>query len=581
VDSEELQGRTNIGRQAREIIDEGTSWIEFANELDVSLYREEDRYEEWSCSAPFKPMFLSYLYATVEKIPPSTFPDHFADNPELARTFGFDLEDLPSRSTFKPSRLVSRFADLEQTVTIASKEIRHIAAERGAPIGGPLTQADATDEDSEPSKRTLDRMLRRNGRRVLREVEQTIFPSVSLPRPDDAIYESEELLTLEAISTINNNGVSQGGEQLGDLKNPDPDQNDPFYEDGPTGETLLEALKQMSVDEIAKEINFALRKTYTRARPKLEELDNFDTDVVIALDITYAAYWGEEEGLEWLQGAPDQKEYEMCFKFATAAIVGQHSHYTVAVLPLGSVENADNDAYPGNKEQSYYIGDITRKLLTIANEYVNIRMVFADREFHAGDAVRAIEAEDLRYIIPARRDDRITRKCDRFDELKRGYNDETRDQALYVEHDYGFYGDVKHQSGKSRVTTNLVILPPEDTDDTHGRDEPQPFITNIESVDDELSLDRRWTKKQIKRYQNRAAIENTYTSIKECAAKTSSKAFEVRWFHFGFACIIYNLWLLVDFLTQERINVIDTRKQPKIKLSRFLRWVERETTILI
>jgi IS4 transposase len=99
--------------------------------------------------------------------------------------------------------------------------------------------------------------------------------------------------------------------------------------------------------------------------------------------------------------------------------------------------------------------------------------------------------------------------------------------------------------------------------------------------DDELSLDGRWTKKQIKRYQNRAAIENTYTSIKECAAKTSSKAFEVRWFHFGFACIIYNLWLLVDFLTQERINVIDTRKQPKIKLSRFLRWVERETTILI
>jgi len=49
------------------------------------------------------------------------------------------------------------------------------------------------------------------------------------------------------------------------MKNPDPDIDDPFYEDGPSGETLLEALKQMSIEEIATVLNFALRKT-THAR---------------------------------------------------------------------------------------------------------------------------------------------------------------------------------------------------------------------------------------------------------------------------------------------------------------------------
>jgi IS4 transposase len=140
---------------------------------------------------------------------------------------------------------------------------------------------------------------------------------------------------------------------------------------------------------------------------------------------------------------------------------------------------------------------------------------------------------------------------------------------------------VKHQGSKSTVSSTLVLLPPDEDDETHGRDHPQPFITNLSGITDELAIDRRSAVRQIEQYQNRAAIENTYTSIKKCAAKTTSKAFEIRWFHFGFACIIYNMWLLVDLLTQERIGVIETRKQPRIKLSRFLSWLERQTGILI
>jgi len=573
---------TSLGKQAKRQLSEETTWGELATNLDIDDYKSDDSYAEWHTSRAFEPMFLAVLWAKVEKEPLSGITDRLQKRPRLARAFGFDADDLPSTSTFKPSRIWERFDELESTLDLAAKEIRQLATDCGAPIGNDLTRSFGNEkEDSEPSKRTVDRLLRRNGRKVLTEMEQTVLPSISLPRPSEAIYEDDELLTLETVATINNSAANQGGEQLADLKNPDPSADDPFYEDGPSGETLLESIKDLSVNEIAEQINFALRKTYTRAKPKLEQIDNFDTDVMVALDITYVGYWSDGDEIEWIQGAPKDKEYDRCFKFATAAIVGQHTHFTVAAFPLGSTEYAENNRYPGNVDQSYYIGSVTRRLLNIANEYVNIRMVVADRGFYAADVVDAIEAENLRYIIPAPKRRRLKRKCGNFDEIKRGYSDEPRNEALYLENDYVLRGKVKHDRAHTRKTTNLVILPPNEDDETHGRDEPQPFITNIQSLSDETPVDRRSAIRRIQRYSDRAAIENTYTSIKECAAKTTSKEIEVRWFHFGFACIIYNLWLLVDLLTQERIGVIETRKKPRIKLSRFLRWVDKETEILI
>jgi len=93
-------------------------------------------------------------------------------------------------------------------------------------------------------------------------------------------------------------------------------------------------------------------------------------------------------------------------------------------------------------------------------------------------------------------------------------------------------------------------------------------------VSDEIALDRRVARNRIEKYSDRGAIETSYSSIKECAAWTTSKEFEVRWFHFGFACIVYNLWLLTDFLVQSKIAVIETQLEPRISLNRFLNRLE-------
>jgi len=570
-----------LSKQADDIITQHTDWVKLARELDVKRYERDDGHPDWHTGTPFRPAFLSTLWAKVEQESLSGIPHRLTDNPELADALGFDPHDLPSESTFKPVRLNDRFEELQDTLTVAARKIRDMGAERGAPIGHDLCKlaTDGEDGNSEPSERTIDRMLRKKGKEVVTELDSVAFPEIPLPQPADAIYDKDELLTMEALGAVDRLSARGAGKAVGDEKNPEPSYDDPFHADGPTGETLLEAIKEMSVDEIAQVINFAIRKTYTRAKPRLQQLENddgsrFGTRAKVALDMTYVAYYGGRDEMVWVQGAPDDKEYNWCHKFATAVIVGDNTHYVVGVCPLGSIEYADNDAYPG-ESQSYFVGDVTRRLLSIADQFVNIRMVYADREFHAADVIHALEERNLNYIIPAKKDQhRLGPLCDRFDQIKRGY-DEEHDTPLYVERDWVMHGQVKNGPSNAKVYTNIVILPPDEDDETHEEGSPQPFITNLD-VDDEIALDRRWAREQIEQYSDRAAIENSYSSIKKCAAWTSSKQFEVRWFHFAFGCLVYNMWLLVDFLTQERIGVIETRKKPRITLSRFLNWLEKE-----
>lgn len=548
-----------LTKQADAVIDEHTDWVELAPQLDFGEWRALDGYLEWTHSAPFDAMARTYLLTKVEGETLGGLRSRLEDDVELAAALGFDPDNLPSEATFRPCRVEDRFEQLEHRFSAASDAIREIAAERGAPLGFQLGQPADDETDNTISKRTEQRLLRKKGREVLAELKTVAIPSISVPRPDDAVYDEEELLVLEAIAAIKQSAANGAGESLGDKKNPEPDLDDPFYEDGPSGETVLEAMKQMSVDTIAEVMNFALRKTYTRVKPRLRELEQengqrFGVRAKIALDITYVAYYGDRDELVWVQGAPDDKEYQWCHQFATVVIVGENTHYVVGVTPLGNPEWADNDAYT-DADKSYNVGDVARRLLSIADEYVNVRTVYADREFHAADVIDTLEQKGLKYLIPAKKGQhRIGPMCDDFLDLKRGY-DEQKDTPLYVKDDHAIYGKVKDKTTNTRVTTNVVILPPDEDDETHEEGSPQPFLTNLD-VSDELPHERRWATKKMNEYSDRGAIETSYSSIKEVAAWTTSKEFEVRWFHFAFGCLVYNMWLLVDFLTQERLGML-------------------------
>lgn len=572
MSNDDLRALSALGRQVRDIIDTGTEWPELARKLDVSAYERDDPYQDDHRAADFQPMFLAYLYGLVEDESLSGMPELLESNPEFAEAMGFDPDDLPSQSTFLPKRLDKRFSELEAPLNTASKEITELAREAGSPIGNPVTDVDVDPEDSDVSERTIDRLLRSKSNDILDELQEAGFFSFELPQAENPIYDQEDLLTLETIAALNGQAANDAGKEMAEKKNPDPDDpiDGPFYLDGPSGETLLESIKQLSVDEISNIINETLEKTYQRAKPKLDQLDKA-FNVQLAIDVTYVAYHGER-GLEWVSGAPDSKEYNWCHKFATAAIVGENTHFVVAAEPLGSPNYLNSSAYPGTAEKSYRPGAIVRRLLNRADDYVSIKVVYADREFYAADVIAALEKRELYYVIPAPAGSQLKRKKSRFDVLKNGFADDDRDVQLHVQQDYPLRGSVKGEPGDTTIYTSLVILPPDEESDLDG---PQPFITNLH-VDDEIRLDRVETAEKIQRYKARGGIETSYKSIKECAAWTTSKEFEVRWFHFAFGCVIYNMWLLVDLLTQASIGQIETRTKPRISLQRFLNKLDRQ-----
>lgn len=82
-----------------------------------------------------------------------------------------------------------------------------------------------------------------------------------------------------------------------------------------------------------------------------------------------------------------------------------------------------------------------------------------------------------------------------------------------------------------------------------------------------------WTKAHMDRYSRRWGTENSYKTIKYFLVWTTSKNFPVRWFYFGFEILLYDMWLLVDFVVQVSLDRVEQRTKPRIRAKRFLEFV--------
>lgn len=566
ADVDPLSGGWGIlTQQAAEILNETTTAVEVVGHLDLTTYARDDPYPEWHDAKPFEPMLRAILLAELTDASDAAVHRTLKTDPDTAALLGFDPEDVPDQSTLSRARN-NRFAELERTIEVSCRQIRTLAARRGSPIGAP-NQDSASTEPTGSSKRMVNRLIRGKTREVLDELTTVVFPAFDFDRSDGVIYDDEELLLLESLLGATGTAANGDAETYGDHVNPEPNVDDPFFADGPTGEILPEAIKDLEIEKITEMVNRGAARVLTRAKPTIE----FEQPAMLAIDMTYIAYYGEREELVRVQGAPEDKSYDWCHKVATASIVGDSILFTAAMLPIGDADDHDPDAYAG-EEKSYRVGGVVRGLVDIveARTTLRIRRVFADREFHAADVVAALEERGLFYVIPAARDDRIKRFIARMNE------DGDGQKQVTVQDEYGIYGPVKDSGGvRKRAETTLVGLPPdEDCDQT------QVFLTNLD-LNDEIRLDRRSTRRRIKRYTRRGGIENSYGGIKQFAPWTTSREYAVRLFHFGFAMLLYDMWLLVDLLVQRSLGIVEFRTKPRVIAPRFRGFLRRRLVTLI
>lgn len=239
--------------QADETLCVTTEWPDLASELDVATYQARDGHPDGHEGTPFRPMFLAYLWTIVEAPSLSGIPDHLSGHPELVEAPGFDSDDPPSASMFRPVRLNDRFNDLTHILEQAVEEIQQVAAERGVPIG-----YDLRTTQTNPVKTPTHRGGRFSGcsdgtaagpqRDSVRR-----YTFVRSPRTRQPNIHERGTPDTGNDGALTNTAAITAGAMFGDSKNPPPRLDDACNTDGPSGETLLDAITAMSVGEITDE----------------------------------------------------------------------------------------------------------------------------------------------------------------------------------------------------------------------------------------------------------------------------------------------------------------------------------------
>ncbi|MEA5389417.1 hypothetical protein VB779_21975 [Haloarculaceae archaeon H-GB11] len=236
----------------------------------------------------------------------------------------------------------------------------------GSPIDAPEPDVESDSTSEAPtgaSKRTVNRLIRGKTREVLDELTTVVFPAIEFDRSEGVIYDDEELLLVETLMGVTGTAVGGGAETYGDYVNPEPAVDGPFFADGPSGETLREEIKDLDIEELTVRVNRGAARILTRAKPTIE----FEHPAMLAIDMTYIAYYGQRDELVRVQGAPEDQSYDWCHKVATASIVGDNILFTAAMLPSGDADDHDSEAHAGD-EKSYRAGGVVRRLVSIVEE---------------------------------------------------------------------------------------------------------------------------------------------------------------------------------------------------------------------
>ncbi|PSQ22528.1 hypothetical protein BRD04_04375 [Halobacteriales archaeon QS_9_67_17] len=524
-----------VYEQALTLIEDGADEFHLVRNLDFSsLSIYDDQYADWHTSYPLEAMVRAHLLRDLMGYTMTELHSHLRENPDEAVALGF--ESIPARTTLGRAYRDRFDEELVWFIEYTSEQVLEYAHEHGNPLG---MRALSPEEKTEASRRTEQRFIGEKTPEVINELRRLVFSELDLQRPDKGTqYDTATLLGVQSLMGLTQTAANQGSDMYRDRAD---DQDDT-----PTGETLLHYLKQLDTDDIVGLVDAAIGPMLAAARRHLE----FDRPVTLAIDLTYIAFYGEQDeaantGPEnervVVQGAPPSKEYKWCYKFATASIVGDNTKFTLAMRPVVKGER---------------LGKLVRELYWAAREHVTISEVYADAEFYAADVIEAFREAGVSYIIHAPHDERIARFIDRMD------------HDVAVKHAHAIYGPVAGGPTNSRTETTLAAVPKADTPS-----ETVVFATNMD-VDDEIGVDRRSTKRLINRYRRRWDIEIGYRSIKDFLAYTTSKEYSVRLFHFGFAVILYNMWLLVDFLLKVSFDELAYRIKPRLPAKRFMELVK-------
>lgn len=317
---------------------------------------------------------------------------------------------------------------------------------------------------------------------VMNFLKWKLFPAIEFPRNDNTSYEDTELLHLPVFAGMQNICSHEAYDIMTRLVD----------KELPKANTVLHHIREMPREQIYEMYEQAGQRILELA----EEEGRLDQEVDVAIDMTEIQYYGDKND-EMVVETQRKKGTTHCHKYATLKVVSGGEQYTIKSIPVNKFASTE---------------DLVEELLQYAEQHIDTRRVYMDREFFSGAIINLMDDNNWTYIMPAVETTPIQKIIEDAD---------GEDFQRYT------------TRGKETSTFNLVLREGKNGD-------LKPFATNCNQME-VLAYDlfdlygRRWD------------IETGYRVQKnKFLPKTTSKNYNIRLFLFLFSELLYNCWMLVN-----------------------------------
>ncbi|MFU8869050.1 transposase [Natronococcus sp.] len=537
----------------------------------------DDRADWHRNFTPLLPWIRAHVLRLVKGWRSKKLSGFLRENPNLALKYGFRKSgDGLGRYTAdapKQSRLWEMWHKefpeiLREACRKITEDVVTQARHRDIPVPDPVFRPKERNSTSEPSKRQL--RIKRT-REVWQQAKPFVTDTFSLKRADNAEIHENAFWENQAYCGMREEMYAQDGS--------DNFAADTSRDRVPSGSNHRHQVQKLGVDEVRSMLRETTRMLVARARRNSE----LSGDLWAAIDITKGNPWhGEVERDD--DGSLEEpyilgyKDNEIYFQWATIQIVGLD-------IPLVL------DAIPVRRGMSK--NEIVDELLEGGLDAVgDIELVMMDREFDSEAVKDVCERHDVYYLNPARKHSSERAMCTKLREAgkkvrveeqkslqgttrKRMYLPARNTDVFEPEDPELVDEDADQPDHRQEMVDEFVEIggdadeleeSPIDglLDDMREEEEPKRgkradidayalFETNHPALSADAGSEEALLEEVrgfIKRYGHRWGIENGYKKLKQFRVRTTSKQHQYRYFNFAFACVLYNVWRLVDLLVK-------------------------------
>ncbi len=531
--------------------------------------------------------------------------EHFETNPELTVEYGFvDSNSIGESERMQPQpptqpRLWEMWHeefsdDLREICRDVATELVELAREEGIPTPADVFQF---EDEQNVSERSETRLIADKTKEVWQHAKPFVTEEFFLKRGDNAQIHENAFWEQHAFMGVRKHMFAESGA-------------DSFYVDStrektPSGSCHRWQIRKLSIDEMRRQHRRTTKRLIERARRDGELVGELWAAIDVSKGAPFTGVMDTDDGGNvvepYILGHRDGNYYH---QWASIQIVGHDIPLVLDALP---------------KKRGMSKDEIVDELLEHATEMVDdFDLVMMDREFDSDPVKQTCEEHGVYFLNPKRKftdqndtieemkqndetvrvveessEDQPTRKNlflpstretpedeERDNEERDDDHDERPNHRQEMRDDLGLTEDDidGDASPLGRLLGEIRGEEPLETEDADGDGTGfVVFQTNHPFVSARDEDGAPYTEREqihmiarlIRRYRHRWGIENGYKKIKTFMVRTTSTCPRYRFFNFMFACVLYNVWRLVDLLVKLSLEA-NPDYSPRVDANQFV-----------